>query len=127
MHSPVQNAVEAAETQSLKSHALAYIEDDESGIRVPVTRIALEPSPGGKDNAPLQVYRTAGPGSDPVVGLPAFRSTWIEERADTQTYAGRKRNLLDDGKSAVRRGKASAEWKGSRPVPRRAAAGKRVT
>ena len=85
-----------------------------------MTEIALEPSPGGVRNAPFRVYRTAGPGSDPVRGLEPFRAPWIEARADTETYAGRERELLDDGKSAVRRGAASAEWRGGRPVPRRA-------
>src|ERR687890_528313 len=88
-------------TQSLKSHSLAYIEGD--GLRVPVTEIALEPSPSGEQNEPLRVSRTAGPGSDPVVGLAPFRAEWIKARADARTYDGRERNLLDDGKSAVRR------------------------
>ena len=88
---------------------------------MPVTEIALEPSPGGVRNPPFRVYRTAGPGSDPVRGLEPFRTPWIEDRADTEPYAGRERELLDDGKSAVRRGAASAEWRGGRPVPRRAA------
>ena len=125
-HSPAQNGAETV-TQSLKSHSLAYLEDPDNGIRVPVTSIALEPSPNGEANPPLQVYRTAGPGSDPVVGLQPFRTRWIESRGDTEPYTGRERNLLDDGKSAVRRGAASAEWKGAQPVPRRAVEGKTVT
>src|SRR4051812_9364917 len=40
-------------TQSLKSHSLAFIEDAGSGIKVPVTEIALEPSPNGQPNAPF--------------------------------------------------------------------------
>ncbi|MEV7604888.1 phosphomethylpyrimidine synthase ThiC [Paenarthrobacter sp. NPDC089322] len=130
-HSPAQNTANPsgyqAVTQSLKSHSLAYVEDRETGIRVPVTEIALEPSPNGQANAPLQVYRTAGPGSDPVMGLEPFRAAWIEARGDTEAYSGRERNLLDDGKSAVRRGAASAEWKGTQPVPRRAVEGRTVT
>lgn len=130
-HSPAQSESSPAQnepvTQSLRSHSLAWLEDHDAGIRVPVTEIALEPSPNGQANAPLQVYRTAGPGSDPVVGLEPFRAAWIESRGDTEAYSGRERNLLDDGKSAVRRGAASAEWKGAQPVPRRAAEGKTVT
>jgi phosphomethylpyrimidine synthase len=112
-------------TQSLKSHGLAHVED--GGIRVPVTEIALEPSPGGVEKPPFRVYRTAGPGSDPVVGLPPFRSEWITGRGDTEPYTGRERNLLDDGRSAVRRGAASAEWRGAPPKPRRAVGGRTVT
>ena len=92
-----------------------------------MTEIAQEPSPGGVPNPPFRVYRTAGPGSDPVRGLEPFRAPWIEARADTETYAGRERELLDDGKSAVRRGAASAEWRGGLPVPRRAVEGRTVT
>ncbi|MCU1511376.1 MAG: phosphomethylpyrimidine synthase ThiC [Arthrobacter sp.] len=114
-------------TQSLRAHSLAFATDAEHGIRVPVTEIALADSPGGASNAPFRVYRTAGPGSDPVRGLEPFRAPWIEGRADTEPYAGRQRELLDDGKSAVRRGAASAEWQGLRPVPRRAVDGRTVT
>lgn len=124
---PAQNAAAASETQSLKSHSLAFINDEATGIRVPVTEIALEPSPNGEANGPFRTYRTAGPGSDPVVGLNPFRSEWIEARGDTEPYSGRERNLLDDGKSAVRRGAASAEWKGAQPAPRRAVEGRTVT
>ena len=112
---------------AMKSHSLAYARDTEHGIRVPVTQIALDDSPNGVKNPPFTVYRTAGPGSDPVIGLEPFRSGWIISRADTEPYGGRERNLLDDGKSAVRRGAASAEWKGGQPVPRRALEGRTVT
>ncbi|WP_369044723.1 phosphomethylpyrimidine synthase ThiC [Sinomonas sp. P10A9] len=109
------------------AHSLAFVEDPEHGLKVPVTEIALDDAPNGEANAPLRVYRTSGPGSDPVMGLPAFRSAWIAERGDTAPYEGRERNLLDDGRSAVRRGEASAEWKGAKPVPLRAKPGQRVT
>ena len=112
---------------AMNSHSLAYARDPEHDISVPVTEIALEDSPNGVENPPFTVYRTAGPGSDPVIGLEPFRSEWIESRGDTEPYGGRERNLLDDGKSAVRRGAASAEWKGAQPVPRRALDGKTVT
>ena len=95
-------------TQSLKSHSLAYVADEACGIRVPVTEIALEPSPNGQPNAPFRTYRTAGPGSDPVRGLQPFRSEWIAARADTEPYGRRERNLLEDGRSAERRGAATA-------------------
>ncbi|HEX9087142.1 MAG TPA: phosphomethylpyrimidine synthase ThiC [Arthrobacter sp.] len=135
-HSPAQNqsagkdrvqSQPAAPTRSLESHSLAFASDPEHGIRVPVTDIALADSPDGTANAPFRVYRTAGPGSDPVHGLEPLRAPWIAARADTETYDGRARELLDDGKSAVRRGAASAEWRGSRPAPRRAVDGRTVT
>ena len=109
------------------SHTLAYLRDDAYEIQVPVTKIALEPSPNGQVNEPFTVYRTEGPGSDPVRGLPPFRRAWIEARGDTEAYSGRARDLHDDGRSALRRGAASAEWEGDKPTPRRSLPGKTVT
>ena len=112
---------------AMNSQSLSYVQDPEHGLAVPVTAIALADSPNGVENDPLIVYRTAGPGSDPVVGLPPLRQPWIDNRNDVEQYQGRERNLLDDGKSAVRRGSASQEWKGARPTPLRSLDGKVVT
>ena len=46
-------------------------------IEVPVTAISLADSPDGSTNDDVHVYRTAGPGSDPEVGLPPARAAWI--------------------------------------------------
>lgn len=113
------------EFQQHSAHSLSYLE--EGDLRVPVTEIELADSPDGRSNPPLQVYRTCGPGSDPVQGLPPFREQWIRGRGDVEDYAGRGRNLLDDGKSALRRGTASEEWAGRRPTPLRATGEQRVT
>lgn len=115
------------ETQSLRSRALKFIEDASSGLRVPVTEITLQDSPGGVPNTPFRIYRTAGPGSNPVVGLAPFRAPWIRDRQDTEAYSGRGRTLLDDGKTAQRRGAASAEWRGAAIEPRRALVNRTVT
>jgi phosphomethylpyrimidine synthase len=109
------------------SRVLAYLHDTELDIRVPVDRIPLDPSPDGSPNAPVTVYRTQGPGSDPVRGLEPLREEWIIARDDTDEYSGRDRVLHDDGRSAVRRGAASVEWKSEKRRPRRAKAGRRVT
>ncbi|HWU46165.1 MAG TPA: phosphomethylpyrimidine synthase ThiC [Humibacter sp.] len=109
------------------SRSLAYRHDEEHGLAVPVTEIALDVSPDGTPNPPVAVYRTEGPGSDPVVGLPPLREKWIVERGDTEGYPGRERSLHDDGRSAIRRGAASAEWRGAKPPVRRAKPGRTVT
>jgi thiamine biosynthesis protein ThiC len=109
------------------SHTLAFIQDAEHGIRVPVTEISLEASPDGNANGPFRTYRTEGPGSDPVRGLAPFRTQWINQRSDTEAYSGRERRLDDDGRSALRRGGASAEWKGEKPVTRRSLPGRTIT
>jgi phosphomethylpyrimidine synthase len=112
------------------SHSAVHQTGSRSDIRVPFTEIALEDSPGthgGEPNAPLRTYRTAGPGSDPQVGLPASRAAWIHERGDVEEYEGRNRSLADDGRSAVRRGGSALEWRGEHRNPVRARDGRRVT
>ncbi|MEV0951673.1 phosphomethylpyrimidine synthase ThiC [Promicromonospora sp. NPDC050249] len=100
---------------------------DDTGLRVPVTEITLAPSPDGAPNEPVRVYRTQGPGSDPVRGLPPAREPWVVARGDTEEYDGRDRALADDGRGALRRGAASQEWQGERRRPRRALPGRTVT
>lgn len=112
---------------AVSARALAYLHDTEHDLHVPVSRIGLDPSPDGTANPPVTVYRTEGPGSDPVVGLAPLREGWIEARDDTEVYEGRRRNLQDDGRSAIRRGAASAEWRGAKPPVRRAKPGRTIT
>lgn len=100
---------------------------DDTGLRVPVTEITLAPSPDGAPNEPVRVYRTQGPGSDPVRGLAPAREPWVVARGDTEEYDGRDRALADDGRGALRRGAASQEWQGERRRPRRALPGRTVT
>ena len=97
-----------------------------NGLEVPQTAIDLDDSPTGP-NEPVKIYRTRGPYAEPEVGLPALRSEWIQERGDAEEYEGRKRNLLDDGTRAAKRGAASEEWRGEKRAPLRAKQGQRVT
>jgi phosphomethylpyrimidine synthase len=54
-------------------------------------------------NAPLRVYDTSGPYTDPAVkidiraGLKPIRAEWIEQRGDSETYAGREVQPRDNG------------------------------
>ena len=109
------------------AHSLSWLEDAEHGIKVPVTAISQADSPDGTPNEPLKVYRTMGPGSIPEQGLAPWRAEWIAARGDTETYEARGARLEDDGRTAVRRGAPSQQWKGTKPVPLRAKSGKRVT
>src|SRR5699024_1646860 len=97
-----------------------------NGLEVPQTAIDLDDSPTGP-NEPVKIYRTRGPSAEPEVGLPALRSEWIQGRGDVEQYVGRKRNLLDDGTRAAKRGAASEEWRGEKRAPLRAKQGQRVT
>ena len=117
----------SARPENYPTHSLGHLEDPAHGLRVPVTRIAQDPSPAGTHNPPLEVYRTAGPGCIPEEGLPPLREGWIRDRSDVEQYAGRDRDLSDDGRGAVRRGEASAEWRGESRPPLRSLPGRRVT
>ena len=105
-------------------HSYAPIVKD--GLEVPETAIQLDDSPTGP-NEPFKIYRTRGPHAEPEVGLPSLRGEWITARGDVEEYAGRERNLLDDGRAAVKRGAASEEWRGETRTPLRAKDGQRVT
>ncbi|QIX27751.1 phosphomethylpyrimidine synthase ThiC [Nocardioides sp. JQ2195] len=104
-----------------EAHERIHVSGDRPDIRVPMTRVNL--TNGGS----FDRYATEGPGSKPEVGLPRLRTDWIVERGDTETYDGRETQLLDNGRSAVRRGAAADEWQGENPQPRKATEGRRVT
>ena len=105
-------------------HELAFRTDGE--LRVPITRVTLADSPDGPNEA-LERPRTCGPAAEVTEGLPPMRHEWIVGRGDVEEYAGRDRDLLDDGRRAVRRGEASRAWKGAQRAPLRAKDGRTVT
>jgi len=96
--------------------AKVYVVGSRPDVRVPMRRIDLDDTHsthGLEKNAPVVVYDTSGPYTDPVVdvnlhrGLPDVRRNWIEERGDTElldepssTY-GRER-LADTSTSHLR-------------------------
>ena len=90
-------------------------------LRVPVTRVRLT------NGETFDRYTTAGPGSDPAAGLTPRRSEWIEARADTTVYDGRRTELRDDGRAALRRGEVREGWQGVRRAPLRATPRQTVT
>jgi phosphomethylpyrimidine synthase len=63
-----------------------YLEGSQGNIRVPLKEVRLEPP-----NAPLRLYDTSGPYTDPLFqmdlerGLPRLRQGWIESRGDVET------------------------------------------
>ncbi len=74
-----------------------YIQGSRPDIRVPMRKISLSDTPasfGAEKNGPVFVYDTSGVYTDPDVnvdlqkGLAAIRSTWIEERQDTELLSG---------------------------------------
>lgn len=83
-----------------------YVEGSRPDILVPMREIALSPTTGSfgeEENAPVRVYDTSGPYTDPAYkvdimkGLPALRSAWIRERDDVEEYEGRTIKPEDNG------------------------------
>jgi len=79
-----------------------YVQGSRPDIRVPMREISLDITPtdfGGEVNAPVLVYDTSGPYTDPNVtidvrkGLGDVRSTWIDSRGDTERLAGLSSNF----------------------------------
>ena len=106
-----------------------YLTGSRPDVLVPVTRVRLAPSPGRDGpvaNADVDLYDTAGPGSDPSSGLPPLRLAWIAERADTEEYHGRVLQSRDNGRSAAG-ARPNEAFTGPRPSPRRASSGRPVT
>src|SRR5436309_7993210 len=89
--------VDDAAVMPLPRSTKVYIEGSRPDVRVPMRRIEQTDTPaqfGAEKNPPVYVYDTSGPYTDPDAridiraGLPALRSRWIEERADTELLSG---------------------------------------
>ena len=79
-----------------------YVQGSRPDILVPMREISLDVTPtdfGGEVNAPVVVYDTSGPYTDPNViidvrkGLADVRSPWIESRGDTERLPGLSSNF----------------------------------
>ncbi|MDF3845262.1 phosphomethylpyrimidine synthase ThiC [Pseudomonas citronellolis] len=110
-----------------------YLTGSRPDIRVPVREISLADTPtafGGEKNAPVFVYDTSGPYTDPEVridlrkGLPDVRSRWIDERGDTEILPGL---TSDFGQARLADASLDALRFAHVRTPRRAKAGKNVT
>ncbi len=87
----------AAAGASFPGSRKTYLSGSRPGLRVPMREVLL--STGDS----LVLYDTSGPYTDADLrtdirlGLPPLRREWIEERADTEPYAGRQVQPIDDG------------------------------
>ena len=103
-----------------------YIQGSRPDIRVPLREIQLNPTrttDGSlKPNEPIRVYDTSGPWGDPDFhgdykrGLPALRSSWIEERDDVEAYAGRPVQPKDDGYISETHAARASQRSGKNPL-----------
>ena len=84
-------------TRPIPGSRKIFVEGSRRDLRVPMRQIELQTTPtlfGGQANAPLAVYDTSGPYTDPDAridlnaGLPPLRAPWITERGDTEQLPG---------------------------------------
>ena len=87
----------ASVTRALPGSRRIHVGGSRPDLQVPMREIVLGRTPtlfGGEENAPLAVYDTSGPYTDPQAsidlsaGLPPLRTNWIDERADTVLLPG---------------------------------------
>jgi len=125
--------VDEAAVKPLPRSRKIYVQGSRDDIQVPMREISQSDTPasfGAESNAPLYVYDTSGPYTDPGAaidirnGLGPLRERWIEERADTDLMTGPTsiygRMRLDDAKLAQMRFNLQR-------TPRRARPGKNVS
>jgi phosphomethylpyrimidine synthase len=96
-----------AVTKPFPNAQKVHIECSRSDIRVAMREITQAPTRDFQGqiipNAPLRVYDTSGPYTDPAAkidiraGLQPLRQGWIEHRNDTETYTGRDVQPRDNG------------------------------
>ncbi len=81
-----------AVTRPIAGSRKVHVPGTRPDLRVPMREVVLSETPkmfGAEANAPLALYDTSGPYTDPAhrvdltAGLPALRARWIAERADT--------------------------------------------
>ena len=84
-------------TRPFPSSRKIYVEGSRPDIRVPMREVRLTPthtSSGTEENPSVYIYDTSGPYTDPsahiglLSGLADLRTSWVEERADTDLLLG---------------------------------------
>ncbi|MFO7705844.1 MAG: phosphomethylpyrimidine synthase ThiC [Halopseudomonas sp.] len=91
------SGADSAATQPFPGSRKIHVSGSRPDIRVPMREISLADTPtelGGERNAPVLVYDTSGPYTDPAAridlraGLADVRGAWIDERGDTERLPG---------------------------------------
>ena len=83
--------------EPLPASRKVYVEGSHPGVRVPMREVSLT------NGESVTLYDCSGPYTDPNVaidvtrGLPAVREAAVLSRGDTEAYAGRDVQALDDG------------------------------
>jgi phosphomethylpyrimidine synthase len=84
-------------TRPIPGSRKVHVTGSRPDLRVPLREVALSDTPlvfGAEKNAPVTIYDTSGPYTDPdyridlAAGLPALRARWVLERGDVEQLAG---------------------------------------
>jgi len=90
-------ALSEAVTRPIPGSRKIHAQGSRADLKVPMREVQLSDTPlvfGAEKNAPLAVYDTSGPYTDPdvridlVAGLAPLRANWIAERGDVETLRG---------------------------------------
>lgn len=83
--------------EPLPASRKVYVEGSHPGVRVPMREVSLT------NGEAVTLYDCSGPYTDPAVaidvtkGLPPVREAAVVARGDTELYAGRSVQAMDDG------------------------------
>jgi len=120
-------------TRPIPGSRKIFVAGSRADLQVPMREIVLTRTPtlfGGEENAPVTVYDTSGPYTDPdaridlSAGLSALRERWIEERGDTEKLPALSSEF---GRGRETNSRLDAVRFPARALPRRAVAGANVT
>ncbi|MCY8838599.1 phosphomethylpyrimidine synthase ThiC [Bacillus atrophaeus] len=130
------NSVQQANISIMSSFSgskKVYVEGSSPDIQVPMREIGLSPTTGSfgeEENAPVRVYDTSGPYTDPNQqinihdGLQPLRHKWISGRGEVEEYEGRAIKPEDNG---YKKANQNESYPGLKRNPLRAKTGKNVT
>tara|TARA_R110002049_G_scaffold107859_5_gene255692 strand:- start:225 stop:2102 length:1878 start_codon:yes stop_codon:yes gene_type:complete len=126
--------VDALSTQPFPASSKIYIQGSRPDINVAMREISLSPTKLQNDkleeNAPVRVYDTSGPYTDPNIeidvrkGLASIRQAWIDDRDDTELLSGLSSNYANSREQNLALDGLRFDCKRQ---PRKAKAGKNVT
>ncbi|MET0547757.1 MAG: phosphomethylpyrimidine synthase ThiC, partial [Xanthomonas sp.] len=127
------DTLSAAVTRPIPGSRKIFVQGSRADLQVPMREIALTRTPtvfGGEENAPITVYDTSGPYTDPQAridlgaGLAPLRAAWIAERGDSAALAGLSSQF---GRAREDDARLQAVRFPARRLPRRARDGANVT
>jgi len=104
---PAKSKILRNVTKPFPNSQKVHVETTGTKVRVAMREITQAPTRDFQgeitQNPPLRVYDTSGPYTDPAVkidiraGLKPLRAEWIDQRGETETYAGREVQPRDNG------------------------------